>query len=107
MQQLPSTPSSEPHLHRETSGVLSRARARWQNAGKRIIASRKHASERNLDAHKVAGREHMQGVDCFDGGKVRCGGETSEGDEDSTKDLIEIKPEVDGRLKDVGRDSRM
>jgi hypothetical protein len=112
MQQYPSTPPSEPHLHHETSGVVSRARALWQNLGKHVMTSGQHKSEVNKDAHKVSGREHMQCVDYFDGGMTRRSGEPERGrpepsrnavDHDRGMDLFEIRPEVDGRLMDVRR----
>jgi hypothetical protein len=105
---------SEPHLHHETSGVLSRARSRWQDLGNHILSSRKHKLEVNQDAHKVSGREHMQCVDCFNGGMARQsaglqgkGAKPSKDAFETSKDsyLIEIQPEVDGRLTDIGRAS--
>ncbi|KAF8582061.1 Metallo-dependent phosphatase [Ramaria rubella] len=105
-QQLPSDPPSGTHLRHETSGMLSRARAR-SNAGKRAVFSQ---FEVNKDAHKVAGCEHMQEVDCFDGDAVRCGIESQGATGNDTKGeraLFEIRPEVDGRLKDIGRPPSM
>lgn len=63
------------------------------------------------NAFVVGQTEHMQGVDCFDGetlrGRKKPGAETKNeptGDE-TTKDLITIRPIVDGRLRDVARDN--
>ncbi|KAF8509902.1 Metallo-dependent phosphatase-like protein [Gautieria morchelliformis] len=115
MRQRSSIPPSEPHLHHETSGVLSRARSRWQDLGNHILSSRKHKLEVNQDAHKVSGREHMQCVDCFDGGVARQGAGLEGKGTKASKDafetgkssyLIEIQPEVDGRLTDIGRASK-
>lgn len=60
---------------------------------------------------RIVEREHMSGVDCFDGSQARRekGGKntvTSTDDEGNGKvdpDLPVIDPAVDGRLKDVGR----
>jgi len=80
--------------------MISRARLRWQELGKRALTEKRSA---NKDAHSVAGREHMQTVDCFDGKSTRTGKEIPEDGHQLAQDLIEIKPEVDGRLKDIGR----
>lgn len=58
---------------------------------------------------KIVGREHMSGVDCFDGSQARAekGGEATTTDDEQSgevdPDLLVIDPTVDGRLKDVGR----
>lgn len=113
MRQGSLTLSSEPHLHHETPGVISRARARWHYLGKHVLASRKHKSDANKDAHKLSNRENMQCVDCFDGGTARRSGGLEErrpvslgGTIERSEDfLFEIRPEVDGRLTDIRRAS--
>ncbi|KIJ34629.1 hypothetical protein M422DRAFT_213016 [Sphaerobolus stellatus SS14] len=99
MQQKQSPPST-PLLFPETSRIISRARLRWMNLGKRVLGEKRAA---NRDAYNVSGREHMQVVDVFDGGQARAGKELKDPQSELIQGLIEIKPEVDGRLKDVGR----
>lgn len=119
MRQYSSTHPSQPHLHHETSGVISRACTLWHNLEEHVLASRKHHSEANKDAHKVCGREHMQRVDCYEGGMSlsrrsgRVDGQIPESTANvvhrsESEDLIEIRPKVDGRLMDIRRgvDSR-
>lgn len=75
------------------------------------MASRKHQSEANKDAHKVCGREHMQCVDCYEGGMSlsrRSDGVDGEIPvsavyRNESEDLFEIRPKVDGRLMDIRR----
>ena len=58
------------------------------------------------DHFNITAREHMSGVDCYDGKKVRQGrgGNGKDGDEKTCKeDLLLIHPVVDGRFKDVAR----
>ncbi|KAH9853979.1 Metallo-dependent phosphatase [Lenzites betulinus] len=64
------------------------------------------------DHLRVAGREHMSDVDCFDGDRMRKSGfdgQEKQGTEESgefagaEEDLVLIHPVVDGRLKDEGR----
>ena len=60
---------------------------------------------------RIVEREHMSGIDCFDGSRARAenGGEEASprADDEGTgkvdPDLLVIDPAVDGRLKDVGR----
>lgn len=94
--------------------MLSRARARWQKFGKDVLSSRENKSDANKDAHKVSGQEHMQCVDCFDGGAARqratLEGVRLEPSGDAIErkqnwDLFEIRPVIDGRLKDIARAS--
>lgn len=76
---------------------------RWQNA---IAAARRLRSKAHyLDHINVSAREDMSSVDCFDGKTARRGGGTAVQVElnDFHQDLPVIHPEVDGRLKDVGR----
>jgi len=85
-------------LHQETRECIS---AHWKRLGGRVLAEKRAAWR---DAHKVAGREHMQGVDCFDGGKARAGDAAAvRGGEDTVAGLIDIHPEIDGRLRDMSR----
>ncbi|KAF9452854.1 Metallo-dependent phosphatase [Macrolepiota fuliginosa MF-IS2] len=54
----------------------------------------------------VSTTEHMSSIDPFDGSTVRKGQECALLDHaEVDQDLLVISPEVDGRLKDIGRDS--
>ena len=109
------------HLHSETPEVVRReiehrkrhARRhsfwpkftqRWQNAA--VSTLHKLRSRVHYQDHfTVTAREHMSGVDCYDGKKVRQGnGNGKIGPEKTYKeDLLVIHPVVDGRFKDVAR----
>lgn len=87
---------------------------RWQRLGRHILSSREDKSEVNKDAHKLSGREYMQCVDCFNGGMARRSARLEEGIPEPSGDameicksshLFEIRPVVDGRLKDISRAS--
>ncbi|KAG6379246.1 5'-nucleotidase [Boletus reticuloceps] len=105
------------HLHSETADVVGREiehrerhahkhhltiAQRWQHAAANALHSRMHYQ----DHFNITAREHMSGVDCYDGKKVRRGNEEDgkNGHEKSYKeDLLVIHPVVDGRFKDVAR----
>lgn len=111
------------HLHKETDHMIShakkraerkvsssRAREHWRYVMDEIRQKVRSAMQYQAP-FKIVGREHMSGVDCFDGSHARAekGGETvtvTTDDGQSGKvdpDLLVIDPVVDGRLKDVGR----
>ncbi|KAL0567578.1 hypothetical protein V5O48_014416 [Marasmius crinis-equi] len=90
---------------RESRHRSSAAAQMWKHAANlalRWSRSRAHYQEQ----FKVSTSEHMSDVDAFDGRSVRTGDvsnkekDPSENDED----LLVVAPEVDGRLKDLGRD---
>lgn len=84
------------------TSTLSGATQKWQHAAALALRSRSNAHYK--DQINVSTREHMSGVDSFNGGKARKGsiGEAEKGDNDED-DLLVIHPVVDGRLKDEGR----
>ena len=85
----------------ETNHLHSEAAQKWQRALHKL-RSRAHYR----DHFNVTAREHMSGVDCYDGKKVRqgSGGSGENGREKTYKeDLLVIHPVVDGRCKDVAR----
>ncbi|KAF9228782.1 Metallo-dependent phosphatase [Gyrodon lividus] len=105
------------HLHTDTAHVVKREMdhrkrhahnhwpniaQKWQHAAAKILhklRSRAHY----LDHINITAREHMSGVDCFNGKKVRRGnGENGHGKSHS-EDLPVIHPVADGRFKDVAR----
>ncbi|KAG9017477.1 hypothetical protein FRB90_001121 [Tulasnella sp. 427] len=86
-----------------------RAKARWKEAGRRVIArvSRKHNRENISNALKTTDTVEMSSVDCFDGARARKGGGEANcsdtGDNaESRGDLVVVAPTVDGRLKNFG-----
>lgn len=100
------------HLHSETHRIVSQAKERrevstrskavahWQHAAA-LIRSRSQVLK---DEINVSAREHMSGVDCFNGSKARKGsvnGDEKRDNED--EDMLVIHPVIDGRLKDEGR----
>lgn len=67
------------------------------------------------EAFSVSGREHMEGVDCYDGTSTRGAGRDAIGEEErksldeevaaeARKYLVTIEPVVDGRMKDRARE---
>lgn len=80
----------------------SQAALRWKRGADLAIRWSKAHFQDQLN---VSGTEHMSAVDPCDGAQVRKG-IASDGivDEAPDEDLLVIHPEIDGRLKDVGRD---
>ncbi|KIO34287.1 hypothetical protein M407DRAFT_16826 [Tulasnella calospora MUT 4182] len=86
-----------------------RAKARWKDAGRRVIArvSRRHNRTNINNALKTTETTEMSSVDCFDGARARKGGGEANRDDavDNTEtkgDLVVVAPVVDGRLKNFG-----
>ena len=112
--------SNTNHLRETTRNAIQRERARneresrhggsaaakkWKhvaNLALRWARSRTHYQEQ----FQVCTSEHMSDVDAYDGKSVRVGGVSSKDTDLSGNhdDLLVIEPEVDGRLKDAGRD---
>ncbi|KLO14900.1 Metallo-dependent phosphatase [Schizopora paradoxa] len=94
----------------QRKATSSRAREHWRFAMDEIRQQVRSAMQYQAP-FRVVEREHMSGIDCFDGSRARAekGGEEPslrKDDEGSGKvdpDLLVIDPVVDGRLKDVGR----
>ena len=80
------------HNHEEAG---SKAAQRWKHVANWV---RSRSKRHYQDKFRVTNREHMSGVDCFDGEKVRIGktGRLYGGN----GDLIVVNPILDGRLKD-------
>jgi 5'-nucleotidase len=99
-------PDTEAIVQREQTRqhkLASRAKMEWKQAASlaiRHIRSKRHYQ----DNISVANSEHMSNVDVFDGSKMRCG-KTEGGEGEVDEDLLQIHPVVDGRFKDIGRDS--
>lgn len=106
-------------LHPDTTRILARERERlerhapdasaaarrlWRVAASRVL-HQSRAGAHYGDHISVSSREHMSDVDCFDGARIR--GQSTNGKEEghktSDEDLLSISPEIDGRLKDEGR----
>lgn len=104
---------SQVHLHEETHKVIQNERTRlvkatshlsnaaenWQKLASRWSRCRRRFSE---NIH-ITSKEHMSGVDCFDGAKQRAGEPQGESDclgKPSDEDLLVVHPWVDGRLRD-------
>jgi len=83
-------------------GPQSQAALRWQRGAELAI---QYSKAHFQDQLNVGGTEHMSAVDPFDGAQARKGVPSGiKGDEAPDEDLLVIHPEIDGRLKDVGRD---
>ncbi|KAG8217209.1 Metallo-dependent phosphatase [Butyriboletus roseoflavus] len=89
------------HLHSETAGVVQR----WQHAA--VSALHKLRSRVHyMDHFNITAREHMSGVDCCDGKRIRRGSSwngKSGHEKTYNDDLLAIHPVVDGRFQDVAR----
>jgi len=120
IRRLASADESQDHLHEGTHRIIQKERSRlkkkygpshaavvehWRKAVSSVshgLRSRAHFR----DCIHITSKEHMTGVDFFDGAKQRVGepqdgsdstvGKSSESDED----LLVVHPSVDGRLKD-------
>ena len=106
------------HQHQHQSGggggeQPTNAMARW----KQIVADKvlSRSKKRMEEAFSVSGREHMAGVDCYNGTTMRgAGNETVSEQERKTLDeavqvearkhLVTIEPVIDGRMKDRARE---
>lgn len=71
-----------------------------------LVIHRARTRRHYLRSLNLSTTEHMSSVDPFDGSKARKGQECAplnhaEGDDD----LLVISPEVDGRMRDVGREA--
>ena len=80
--------------------------SRWKHVARLALRwSRSHYR----DHLRVTEKEHMSGVDCFDGSTVRSRKAHGDGDDlketldVSEEDIITIHPFIDGRFKDEGR----
>jgi len=116
IRRLANANESQDHLNEETHGIIQKERSRlkkkdslspaiehWRKAVSSVIhssRSRKHFRDR---IH-ITSKEHMTGVDCFDGAKQRVG-EPQDGSDvvvgqSADEELLVVHPLVDGRLKD-------
>jgi len=89
-----------------TSPESAKARARWLDAGRKIIAqvSARHNSRDINHALRASMTENMAEVDCYDGELGRAGGHTHMRHQKKLSvsvDLPEVAPVVDGRLRNV------
>jgi len=109
------------HLHSETVDIVRREiehRKRhapskhhfwpkFAQRGQRTAVNTLYKLRRRVhyqDHFNTAAREHMSGVDCFDGKKARQGHGGDDHHENSyEEDLLVIHPVLDGRFKDVAR----
>jgi len=107
---------SQVHLHEETHKIVQNERSRIVKATSRlsnaaeywqkVASSALHwsRSRRRFSEHiHITSKEHMSGVDCFDGAKQRAGepqGEDDGSGNPSDEDLLVVHPWVDGRLRD-------
>ncbi|KAI9446638.1 Metallo-dependent phosphatase [Lactarius indigo] len=107
---------SQAHLDEETHKIIQNERSRLVKATSRLSAAAEHwqkitssalrwsRSGRRFSQHiHITSKEHMSGVDCFDGAKQRAGELQCESDgpgRPSDDDLLVVYPWVDGRLRD-------
>ncbi|KAH9060048.1 Metallo-dependent phosphatase [Lactarius vividus] len=110
---------SQVHLHEETHKIIQNERSRLVKATSHLSAAAEHwqkitssalrwsRSGRRFSEHiHITSKEHMSGVDCFDGAKQRAGELQGESDglgRPSDEDLLVVYPWVDGRLRDEGQ----
>lgn len=96
--------SARERADRISHEASQRARERWHATIEHVRAII-HSPLQYRTPLTLASREHMNGVDCLDGERVRKGeGQGSDIEEAKDDiDLLEICPTIDGRLKDVAR----
>jgi 5'-nucleotidase len=93
-----------------TSNTLSKAKQRWLKAAEMVVnferqrAPSGHSIDEIGDALRIAQQEHMTDIDRFDGAGARCGNPSGLVPSKGEVELVVVKPIVDGRLKDVGRE---
>lgn len=102
----------ERQQHQSTTNA--NAKAHWKQIVVDKVLSR--SKKRMEEAFSVSGREHMTGVDCYNGTSTRGTGReaTISEQERKTRDeavevearehLVTIEPVVDGRMKDIARE---
>ena len=94
--------------HLERYPVSQRARELWSEAINGVMQII-HSPQTYKAPLSVSMREHMTGVDCFDGEATRAGESqdastlTDQKVDEHDPDLVVVNPEVNGRLKDVAR----
>lgn len=92
------------HMARHAGDKTTGISKKWQKALSGVV-NQIRSKAHYVDHINVTAREDMSDVDCFNGAKVRCGGEV-DGRVHSTnlsEDLPVIHPVKDGRLKDEAR----
>jgi len=104
---------NEERQHHQSSGEQQNAKARWKQIVVEKVLSR--SKKRMEDAFSVSGREHMAGVDCYNGTTTRGAGRDAISEQErktldeavqaeARKHLVTIEPVVDGRMKDIARE---
>lgn len=110
---------SQEHIDPDTHRIIAQERTRqsrikthqlhiaeqWKRAAS--LAIRWSRSKQHYQDHiGVTSKEHMSGVDCFDGAKLRVGKQQDEDGETKApaeEDMITVHPVVDGRLRNEAR----
>lgn len=98
---------------RQSSGQQQQGKARWKQIVVEKVLSR--SKKRMEEAFSVSGREHMVGVDCYNGTTTRGAGRDAISEQEretlddevkaeAKKYLVTIEPVVDGRMKDMARE---
>ncbi|KAI0306747.1 Metallo-dependent phosphatase [Multifurca ochricompacta] len=112
---------SQNHLHEETHRIIQNERARLKKTDSRHNTAVEHwkkslssalrwsRSRRHFrDYIHITSKEHMSGVDCFDGAKQRAGKPQGEGgtwnESPTNEGLLVVHPWVDGRLRDEAQE---
>ncbi len=102
------------HQHQSSGGEQpTNAMARWKQIVVDKVLSR--SKKRMEEAFSVSGREHMAGVDCYNGTTMRGAGKEAVSEQErktldeavqveARKHLVTIEPVVDGRMKDIARE---
>lgn len=98
---------------RQSSGQQQHGKSRWKQIVVEKVLGRSKTSMEG--AFSVSGREHMEGVDCYNGISTRGAGRNAISEEErksldeevgveARKYLVTIEPVVDGRMKDIARE---
>jgi len=92
------------HRKRHAGDNKSAIARKWKNALSGVL-NQLRSNAHYADHINVTAREDMSDVDCFQGAKVRRGGEVNSSGPSTNfhEDLLVIRPVVDGRLKDEAR----
>ena len=79
----------------------TKAKILWKNALEKVVSRIPSSHYRNQQ--KVPSAQHMSSVDVFDGSSARKGEPCEYVVKEASEDLLIVSPQLDGRLKDVGR----
>ncbi|KAF5387159.1 hypothetical protein D9615_001693 [Tricholomella constricta] len=90
--------------HKRRCRVESKPIQHWKRAARLVLQWARRSRSHYQDQLSVCTTEHMTSVDAYDGESVRSGKDAAiKYQRFDEEELLVVSPEIDGRLKDVGR----